>query len=64
VFCADLAPPFSGMYILSSRAARSSCDLSAAFPLKKLSSFMLRLFSLSLFRKFVSPVLDGLALPF
>lgn len=64
VFCVDLAPPFSGMYSLSSRAALSSCDLSAAFPLRKLSSFKLRLFSLSLFRKFVSPALDGLVLPF
>jgi len=64
VFCAVLEPLLSGMYILNNRAALSSCDLSAAFPLKKLNSFMLRLFSLSLFRKFVSLVLGGLVLPF
>lgn len=48
------------MYILSNLAARSSCDLSAAFPLKKLSSFILRRFILNLFKKFFSVVLEGL----
>jgi len=60
VFCDILGPLFSGMYILNNRAALSSCDLSAAFPLRKLSSFMLRLFILNLFRKFVSLAPDEL----
>lgn len=64
MFCAVLVPLLSGIYILNNRAALSSCDLSAAFPLRKLNNFMLRLFSRNLFRKFVSLVLGGLALPF
>lgn len=49
------------MYMRKSLAARSSCDLSADFPLKKLSSFMLRLFILKRFKKFFSVVLVGLS---